>query len=96
MRYQLFLLLILISLTKLAFAQGDKISVPVAGNYYALDQKNPDAGYKVYVRLAKKGEMSIALDVKDKAKGNIQICRKRHCFKFCLQTLRVKQVVLTN
>lgn len=73
MKNSILILAILSCVTKLAFAQGDKISVPVAGNYYALDQKNPDAGYKVYVRLAKKGEMSIALDVKDKAKGNIQI-----------------------
>ncbi|RYG09418.1 MAG: DUF5077 domain-containing protein, partial [Chitinophagaceae bacterium] len=73
MRNNILILAVLSCFTKLAFAQGDKIFVPVAGNYYAIDPKKPDLGYKVYVRLAKKGEVSIAMDVKDQAKGNIQI-----------------------
>jgi len=84
MRYQLFLFLILISLTKLAFAQGDKsILLPLAGNAYASggaektvtengieNWKDNKTSYKAYIRLAKTGTLTLKIKEASKIVGD--------------------------
>lgn len=76
MRYKILLFIILINFSKLSFAQGDKIIVPVAGNYYSLGKNKLSEDISVYVRFAKTGKISMSLALSGKAEEDLSLSVK--------------------
>jgi len=83
MRLQFLTLLAFAFLSNAALAQ---VSVPLGGNAYGSQTKgiaitrngierwdDPNASFKVYVRLAKKGTLSVALNQLSKTSGNTEL-----------------------
>lgn len=71
MNYKYLFFLLLVSIGKVSFAQSDKITVPVAGNYFNSNGKSSDV--KVYVRFAKTGKFDLTLVLANKAAKDLKL-----------------------
>lgn len=70
MSYKYICLFLLFAITSTSFAQQDKISVPVAGNYYNIASST---AVKVYVRFVKTGKMNLTLTLPAKTKKDLEL-----------------------
>ncbi len=86
MRFKIFKLLVLVVFCHSALAQNAQITVPLAGNAFASDTKNTsvtkngienwtdtETSFKVYVRVAKKGTLAVALNQLSKISGTYEL-----------------------